>query len=223
MAASTTWARRSAPFGIAARRQPRRRFDQAREHRRLGDLHLAGGFAEIALRRGFDAIGAGAEIDAVEIELEDFWLLLNLRSSQTRQHHLLHLAQERALLGQEQVLGELLGDGRAALRDAAVQDVGHRGAREPDRIDAVVAVEAAVLDRDERLRQIGRQLLERHVGAAHFAARRQRSCRRSRRSRSSAAAWEFRSDWIGGRVAATQTNAADGGDHAPQRRARATQ
>ena len=36
-----------------------------------------------------------------------------------------------------------------------------------------MAIEAAVLDRDERLRQVGRQLLERHVGAAHVAARRQ--------------------------------------------------
>ena len=60
--------------GIAGRRQPRRRLDEAGEHRRFGELHLARGLAEIALRGRLDAVGAGAEIDAVEIELENFVL-----------------------------------------------------------------------------------------------------------------------------------------------------
>ena len=42
-----------------------------------------------------------------------------------------------------------------------------------DRIDAVMRIEAAVLDGDEGLRQIGRQVLQRDIGAGHFAARRQ--------------------------------------------------
>ena len=45
-----------------------------------------------------------------------------------------------------------------------------RGAHETDRIDAEVAVEAAVLDREERLRQIRRHFLERQRGAVHLAA-----------------------------------------------------
>ena len=173
IAISTVW---RAPLGavrIAARREPRRRFDEAREHRGLGDPHLLGGLAEIALRRGVDAVGAGAEIDAVEIELENFGLG-EFALEPERQHHFLQLAPERALLGEEQVLGELLRDGRAALRDAAMQHVGRKRAREPDRIDAEVAVEAAILDRDEGARQIGRQLLERDGGAVHLAAGRER-------------------------------------------------
>ena len=43
----------------------------------------------------------------------------------------------------------------------------------PIGIDAVMRIEAAVLDGDEGLRQIGRQILQRDIGAGHFAARRQ--------------------------------------------------
>ncbi len=90
-----------------------------------------------------------------------------------REFDFLQLALQRALLGQEQVLGELLGQRRAALRDAAMQDVGDRRARDAERVDAVMRIEAAVLDGDEGLRQIGRQILQRDIGAGHFAARRQ--------------------------------------------------
>jgi hypothetical protein len=116
--------------GVAVGRQPRGRFHHARQHRGLGDLHLARRLAEIALGGGLDAVGAGAEIDAVEIELENLGLA-ELALEPEREHELLHLAPERALLGQEQILGELLGEGRAALRHAAAKHVGDHGAGEP--------------------------------------------------------------------------------------------
>ena len=47
------------------------------------------------------------------------------------------------------------------------------GAGDADRIDAVVRVEAPVLDCDEGLRHVTRHVLQRHRGAAHVAARRQ--------------------------------------------------
>ncbi len=59
------------PFGIAVRRQPRRRFDQAGEHRRLRQRDVLRRFSEIALRGRFDAVGTGAEIDPIEVELEN--------------------------------------------------------------------------------------------------------------------------------------------------------
>ena len=52
---------------------------------------------------------------------------------------------------QEQDLGELLGDRAAALDDMAGAEIGDRGAHQPDRIDAEMAVEPAVLGRDHRL------------------------------------------------------------------------
>ena len=67
---------------------------------------------------------------------------------------------------EEQVLGELLGDGRAALDHAAGGCVAERGAHQPERIDAEMRVEAAVLGRDHGLHQIGRQHVEPDMTAA---------------------------------------------------------
>jgi hypothetical protein len=124
------------------------------------------------LRGGLDAIGAGTEIDPVEIEFENLGLGM-LALQPEREFDLLQFALQGALLRQEQVLGELLRQRRAALRNAAMQDVGHRRARDAQGIDAVMRIEPAILDGDEGLRQIGRQILERDIGAGHFAARRQ--------------------------------------------------
>ena len=44
---------------------------------------------------------------------------------------------------------------------------------EPDRIDAVMAIEAPVLDGDEGIGQVRRHVLERDGAAAHLAARRE--------------------------------------------------
>src|SRR6516162_7134413 len=100
-------------------------------------------FAEITLRRPFDAVGAGAEIDAIEIKFE------NLRLSEfvfepQREHDLLKLAVDGAFLGEEQILRQLLRDGRAALRRAAAKHVGNQRARDAERIDAAMGVEAAI-------------------------------------------------------------------------------
>src|SRR6185295_1690329 len=115
--------------------------------------------AEIAEGRRVDAVGAGAEIDAVEIELEDAALGEPGLKPQ-RQHDLLDLSLEGPLRFQEQVLRQLLGEGRTALDDAARLIVGEEGPDEADRIDTEMMIEAPVLDGDDRLRQIGRHLLE---------------------------------------------------------------
>ena len=89
--------------------------------------HVPGRLAEVAPRRRVDAIGAGAEIDAVEVELEDL-VLGKAELQPEREDHLLHLALEGALRREEQVLGELLGQRRAALHHAAGGEVDDRGA-----------------------------------------------------------------------------------------------
>ncbi len=108
-----------------------------------------------------------------------------------REFHLLQLARHGALLGQEQVFRELLRQRRAALRDAAMQHVGDRGARDADRVDAVMRIEAAVLDGDEGLRQIGRQILQRRHWRRPFRRAAPARCRRGRRSGWSAAVSGF--------------------------------
>ena len=98
----------------------------------------------------------------------------NLCSSQKASSTSCSLRADRALLRQKQVLGELLGQRRAALRGAAVQHIGEGGARDAERIDRVVRIEAAILDGDEGVGHIGGHFAQRHRGAPHIAARRQR-------------------------------------------------
>ena len=143
---------------IGARIEPRRRARQPRQHRRLPQRHASRRDAEIHPRRGVHAPGAGAEIDAVQPDLEDLALAEAVLQPQ-RQQQFLHLAAERARVGQEQVLGDLLGDGRAALHQPPAGEVDPDGARQADRIDAGMVPEPAILDRDRGGRQIGR-----HVG-----------------------------------------------------------
>ncbi len=140
-------------------------------------VSLARRFAEIAVRRGVDAIGAGAEIDAVEVDFEDLVLAEFVLEPQ-RQQCLLDLAREGALGGKEQVLGELLGDRAAALDDMAGAQIAESGAQQADRIDAEMAVEAAVLGGDHRSRQVGRHLLEPQRLAEQIAEGGDERCRR---------------------------------------------
>src|SRR3546814_17992241 len=73
----------------------------------------------------------------------------------------LYLAFQRAVAVEEDILGELLGDRRAALHHMAGAQIGVSGAQQADRIDAEMAVEAAVLGGDQGLRPGGRQGLQR--------------------------------------------------------------
>jgi hypothetical protein len=74
IAASTSWARCSAPSGL--------RFGASRDGDLTRPASIAASaivtfladFAEIALRGGLDAIGAGTEIDPVEVEFENLGL-----------------------------------------------------------------------------------------------------------------------------------------------------
>ena len=72
---------------------------------------------------------------------------------------LAQLARDRALVLVDRVLDELLRDRRAALHGAAVRDVGLDRAQDAADVDAVVLVEALVLDRDDRVLQPRRDVL----------------------------------------------------------------
>ena len=158
---------------IAGRRVARRRPDQAREHRRLGERQRARRLGEIAPGRGVGAVGATAQIDAIEIQLEDL-RLVEAGLDPERVERLLDLAGEAALGREEHQLRELLADRAAALDHAAGLEIADEGAADADRIDARMLVEAPVLDRDHRLGQPGRDLAR--------ATETRRSGRRSSRS-----------------------------------------
>ena len=124
-----------------------------------------GGFAEIALRRHLDAPRGAAEIDGVEIDLEDF--RLGERPLQARgDDHLAHLALVGHVVADEQVLGHLLGDGGAALRPSGLGEVADEGADDAALVDAFVLMEALVLGGDESLLHMLGDVGERHPDAA---------------------------------------------------------
>ena len=96
---------------------------------------MIGAVPEELARGRVDPVGAAAEIDAVEIELEDL-ILAELALEREREDALLDLADEGPVVGQEDVARELLGDGRAALAPVAGAQPNLDGARDSDRIDA---------------------------------------------------------------------------------------
>ncbi len=139
----------------------RRRLVKAREQRRLGEVHLAHGLAEIILRRRLDAEGAAAHVGAVEIHLQDL-ALGKARLEQEGEEHLLDLSLHRTLGREEQVLGELLGERGSALDDLVGPQVLDQSARRAENVDAVVLEETAVLGGERRLDDGVGDLLERH-------------------------------------------------------------
>ena len=159
---------------VAVGCQPRRRLDQSGEHCRFADVDLARRLAEITQRRLLDAVGAGTEIDPVQIQFENL-RLGEFALQPERQHHLLQLAGDGTLLSQKEIFGQLLRDGGAALGHAAVQNVGDQSACDAERIDAVMLVEAPILDGDEGPRNVIRQFLQRQDFAGEIAAPRQRA------------------------------------------------
>ena len=108
---------------------------------------------EVRLRRGLDAVRAVRQVDRVQVRRQDPCLRPVARAGLElpRERGLLQLARDRALVVDERVLDELLRDCRAALNRALVPDVGPDGAHDPVQVDAVVLVEAMVLDVDDRV------------------------------------------------------------------------
>jgi hypothetical protein len=111
------------------------------------------------------AISAAAEVDLVQIQLEDL-VLVERPLDARRERRVLQLAKDAALRSQEQVLRELLRDRAAALHDSARAQVRERGARQRDRVHAQVVVEAVVFRGEKRVAHGLRDLAQRDELAA---------------------------------------------------------
>ena len=135
-------------LGVLGGIEVRRGLRQAHEQRGLGERELGGALVEVGDARGLDAVGAMAVVDGVEVHHEDLVLgehLLHL----DRDVGLAHLAAEgvvKLLVGEDRVANELLRDGGGAF--GAACQVGEHRADDALRVDAVVLVEADVLDVD---------------------------------------------------------------------------
>ncbi len=150
-------------IGKAARVVALRSFRQGRECRGLGKIQLAHRLSEVALTRRFDAVGAVAEVDLVEIELEDAVLGI-FRLDHPGDFGFAQFAAQRLFTGVEtlgkEVARELHRDRRKPLRNAARTQVGETGADDAREVDAPMRVEALVFRDDEGLAHLLRDVLE---------------------------------------------------------------
>src|SRR5262249_4201533 len=125
-----------------------RTFGQAGEQRAFLDRELLCRLAEIASRGELDAPRAAAEIDGIEIELEN--LRLAERTLDPRRHdHLADLALVGQVFAHQQVLDDLLSDGRAALRAAGGGEFADEGADQAALVDPFMLIEAFALGREK--------------------------------------------------------------------------
>ena len=137
------------------------------QQRGLGRRHLVDLLAEVRAGGGADAADGAAvalaEVDLVQVRLED--LRLGVPPLHQRgQPRLAGFAEERAARADQPVLHELLGDGGAALHDAARAQVGPRRAQQPAGVEPAVLEEAVVLGGQHRVDQH-----QRHLGQPHRA------------------------------------------------------
>ena len=149
------------PRRLPIRAEIVRPLGQAGEQRALLQRELLRRLAEIAARRQLDPPGAAPEIDRVEIKLEDL-VLAEPALDPRGNDHLADLALVGQVFAHQQVLHDLLGDGRAALRAPGLREVADEGADQAALVDALVLVEALVLGGDEGIAHLLRDIGERN-------------------------------------------------------------
>src|SRR4029434_9598012 len=124
------------------------------------ELEFFGGLTEIAARGEFNAPRAAAEIDGIEIKLENFRLAQ--RALEARGHdHLANLALIGEVFAHQQVLDDLLSNCGAALRASGRGEIADEGANQAALVDSFVLIEALVLGRQKGLLHVLRNVGER--------------------------------------------------------------
>ena len=139
----------------------------ADDGRRLRDAQLTNGLAEVALRRGLNTAAAVAEVDEVQVRLENFVFRVVLLEAQ-RTEDLCHLALYSHLVVAGHVLHDLLGNRRAAAGRRA-GELAENGFRRALPVHAVVAFKALVLNGDERVPHMLGDLVDTHERAVLYA------------------------------------------------------
>src|SRR5439155_16333579 len=131
-------------LGAIERRVVRRRPWKAGDQRRLTHRQLGDGLAEVCPGRGLDAIRALAEIDLVQVHLEDAVLRVPTLELEG-EYGLFQLPLDAFVRSEKEHLGELLGDGASTLDDPPAPVVLKDCPGHADRIDPPLRVERQIL------------------------------------------------------------------------------
>ncbi len=149
---------------VVVRVESARLLRQAREHGCLRQRELACLFREVGARCRLRPVGSVAEVDGVEVHLEDLLLGVALLEF-GGEVRLARLPGERdvgTFVEKDGVAHVLLGDRRGTFRAEALREVDHHGAAQTDEVHPVVLVEAFVLGRYDTVHQVRRYLRDRH-------------------------------------------------------------
>ncbi len=128
---------------------------EAGEQSGFGDREIDDVLAEVAMRRRLHAICPFAEIDPVQVELENF-VLRKRTFEPDGEDDLFQLALDRPALIEEEIARELLRDRARSLRHSSRAHIAHEGSEHGDDVDAPMPVEAAVFGGENRIRHVFR-------------------------------------------------------------------
>ena len=143
-------------------------FHQTDQQGDLIDIQLVDRNAEVEVGGEAETVDPLREvlpqIDLVEVGLQDLVLAVAI-VDQHRHIGFLQFSPQAALTGQEEVFGQLLGQGTAPLHGATRDQVGEHGAHDGHRRDAAMLVEVAIFGGEQ-----GHQQAVGHFGDTHQQA-----------------------------------------------------
>ena len=141
---------------------------QARQHRGFSQAERVQRLAVVGPCGHGKAVGALAEVDLVEVDLEDL-VLAQVVFDLEGEQGFVELAGKGALARQEEVFRHLHGDGRGARADAAMQGVAGGCAQDAEVVDPAVLVETFVFGCEDGALHHRRHFGDRGESAFFFA------------------------------------------------------
>ena len=133
--------------------------DDAGQHRGLGDGHVRGRLTEVSARCRFHAVKPIAEVDLVQINLENLILAVHVFDS-LGEYRLAHFSPKCLVARKKADARELLRNRARPFGRAAFANVAEHRADDADAIDAVMLVKAPVFDCDHGIPQVRRNKIE---------------------------------------------------------------
>src|SRR4029077_19910371 len=135
--------------GVPEGRKTIRASNQAGEERGLGKVQLGCAFAEISLRGCFNTITTSAEINAINVKLEN--LLLGELTFDAQSHHRFEQFPTHGAAAQRKAVArELLGNAAGSFLGRVTQNVVSKGPENAVPINPSMLIEASVLARQHR-------------------------------------------------------------------------